>query len=518
MPRGREDLPRQFPAVQFQVVCNAMTAAGLPPDASLSQVMSLIDFVLCNPTVFDHWLRARHPRRHLGERSGNRAWESFTARCFLTWSNWRALDGPPLQVDVVVGCLDRIAGLVGMDRFPEGFSSVASVLPPTPPVITAFESIRVPLLLVPEDIECAEPACGRRRLHLATDATHATSSFALRNGLALFCQAVTSECPNCARRYTVDGSSTLDPLSGSRSHAYTNEAPFLRVGDNLYVDRHFAATQDAAIYRFHANFGSFANFVSDALGSSSPTARERYRFTQRQSKALFVQASLRRIAASVGQTFHSQSDLDSGRLAAAAYEALANPTPGVHVQLGGYFPAGRSHSCNTCHLPAMAAAPAVVQMVPGVGQNGVGLEGNPVAAPVQGQEVSCAAIDGLVVGPYVRSCTSYGDALTVLFRGARTHTRSDKAIKDAFGAARIRPQTFGSLHCAGLTWLSMATSAMSSIATLLYFLRRAPAQPTNTFGTTGSMLSAAKLARWQPSPDESCGFVSSRVLPGFSPW
>jgi hypothetical protein len=400
MPRTYEADARPFPAVTFSSVCQALAACGLPGDIALSQVMALIDFVLLNPTVFDHWYRSDHPRQALGERRGNRGWETFAVNCFSTWSNWRGLDGPPLPFAGIASFLDSWARLAGLDRYPANYSTDLAAPPASPDVLIGFEAIRPPLLLVSAEIECSNVDCQRRRLHLATDATHAASSFAIRSGALHFCQSPISKCTACNRHFAVDDQTDPPDANGRRLRRFSNNVPFVRVGDNLFVDAALGKMQEAAIYRFHANFASFANFVFDSLGIVSPVIREQFRFTQRHAKSLFVQSSIRRLAASVDRVFHSASDLNATALAEAAYVQLANPTPGVQIDLGGYFPAGRTHACDVCHLPAVPAPnPA------GGGPGGLGpLDGQPLLPPANGQEVNCAAIDGLVVGPYV-SCS-----------------------------------------------------------------------------------------------------------------
>jgi hypothetical protein len=303
-----------------------------------------------------------------------------------------------MPYDALRAVLPALASLFGLDNLPSGFATRVHDALPAPPAVAGFEPIRPPLLLLTRQIECSLEGCQRRALHVGTAPGSVVDVFAVRNSLCHFAQAVPAVCSSCHSHYRVDNSSSFIPGSVNRRTTFVNDAPFLRVGDSLYADETLATALDSAIYLFHGNMGSFANFVSDTFGLPASLARYRFEFSQRHAKSLFLQSSVRRVARSIARPFSFDGVLGPDDLAQQAYDQLANPEPGVNVLLGGYFPSARRHACDVCHKSVL---------VP-VGPAGHAAVEAPVyAAPPHQGEVNCVAVDGIVCGPLVRACPDF---------------------------------------------------------------------------------------------------------------
>ena len=80
------------------------------------------------------------------------------------------------------------------------------------------------------------------------------------------CPVLTGKCTECNTTYYADHE--CPPMQGNQSQhsrVYLNCAQYLKVGQNLWVDRYFSNTVLSGIYHFHASAAAYVEFWNDAV-------------------------------------------------------------------------------------------------------------------------------------------------------------------------------------------------------------------------------------------------------------
>ena len=183
---------------------------------------------------------------------------------------------------------------------------------------------------------------------------------------------MTGKCPLCDTRYSADRERFLDPKDNNWKRLYINNARYLKVGQNLWVDRSFSKAVMNGMFSFHASSQAYTQFWNNSYGSTSTN------ITLRHVWQAFTQESIRTIAAESSHSIELIDNLPISEVTEKAYDILGHK--------GSINPATH-HSCSECtHAYKQSIDPTAVPI------NDMNVEA---------EDVKMVVLDGIVMGPTV---------------------------------------------------------------------------------------------------------------------
>ena len=224
-------------------------------------------------------------------------------------------------------------------------------------------------LLCPTTFTCTTATCNPRALLQGTkdrDIPH--SKLIIGTTIYERVPVLTGKCPSCDTRYAADRERFIDPNdSVTWKRLYTNNARYLKAGQNLWVDRSFSKAVMNGMFSFHASSQAFTEFWNNSYGSPSTT------ITSRQVWQAFTQESIRTIASKSSQSLELMDNLPIAEVTGKAYDILGH---------NGSMHAATHHSCPECsHAFKQSMDPTEDVM------------------NIDAAEVKMVVLDGIVVGP-----------------------------------------------------------------------------------------------------------------------
>ncbi|KAF8806235.1 hypothetical protein BYT27DRAFT_7295054, partial [Phlegmacium glaucopus] len=183
---------------------------------------------------------------------------------------------------------------------------------------------------------------------------------------------LTGRCPTCDTRYAADRERFPDPDDNPTWKCLSNNnARYLKVGHNLWVDRSFSKAVMNGMFSFHASSQAYTQFWNNSFGTTTTT------ITLRHVWQAFVQESIRTIAAASSHSFELLDNLPISEVAGKAFDILGH---------NGSIHAATHHSCSECSHPYKHHV-------------------NPTAASmdmdIDEAPVKMVVLDGIVIGPTV---------------------------------------------------------------------------------------------------------------------
>jgi hypothetical protein len=143
-----------------------------------------------------------------------------------------------------------------------------------------------------------------------------------------------ASCRTCRSRFYPDRITYRSANSG-RLQKLEWDCSYLRISQTgVWVTRDLAFAQEKAIYRFHAGFFNFAEWLNDTNGTKTLTVR--------QSQKMFTEHFARRLIQGhqMQDTFQCPANPSSNGLAKAVRDAIG--------QDGGIIPGAMEHECTEC--------------------------------------------------------------------------------------------------------------------------------------------------------------------------
>jgi len=148
-------------------------------------------------------------------------------------------------------------------------------------------------------------------------------------------QVLSGLCGVCQTRYYADHESTPNG-SGQYDKVYINSAKYLKIGQNLWVDRQFSAAVMNGIYNFHASASAYTAFWNNVFVNRISTLGK---VTRRQIWHAFIQESIRFMGSMSDIDLVVQDKLSIAEVTKEAYHVLGE---------GGVIRAANGHACNEC--------------------------------------------------------------------------------------------------------------------------------------------------------------------------
>src|SRR5882762_6445803 len=244
------------------------------------------------------------------------------------------------------------------------------------------DKIKPVRLLCPRTFTCTTASCSPRSLlQLTRDRDIPHTKLIIGTTTHNDVPVLTGKCPTCDTHYTADHECFLDSNDNiTWKQLYTNNAQYLKVGQNLWVDRSFSKAVLNGMFSFHASSQAYAQFWNNSFGITTNA------ITLRHVWQTFVQESIQTVAAASSYSLELLDNLPISYVAENAFDILGQ---------NGTIHAAIPHSCSECTHPYKAT---VNINAPNPPVDGMDIDAGPPSA-----DTKMVVLDGIVMGPTVSS-------------------------------------------------------------------------------------------------------------------
>ena len=374
---------RDFPNISFQSF-NSFISSTFHPDISLSTVLFLLFSLTENSDLLN--LHSRQQQ------------QIFTSEKVINYTGWMSA-----LVNAVLNQLDEEAiSHLFLNSDPENdrnkllggkvhaMAQKLKLLPYTKsnhfkpgrvqPI--SHNKIKPVHLLCPRTFTCTTATCNPRSLlQLTRDRDIPHTKLIIGTTTHNEVPVLTGKCPICDTHYAADHERFLDPNENmAAKRLYTNNAQYLKVGQNLWVDRSFSKAILNGMFSFHASSQAYAQFWNNSFGTTTNA------ITLRHVWQTFVQESIRTVSAASSYSLELLDNLPVSDVAEKAFDILGQ---------NGIFHAAIPHSCSECTHPYKAT----VDINPPIPLE----EGMNIDEAIPSADIKMVVLDGIVMGPTVSS-------------------------------------------------------------------------------------------------------------------
>jgi hypothetical protein len=397
-----------FPDIPFKVF-SAFITNTFGPKVSLSTVLMLLFTLNANTDLLNLHARSKNKRFQYEQVRSSSTWMNALSGSIqknTTKKKLKSLFKPDEMPEDLLGeeateltsiKLNAFANLLGLNPYGSDGKFKQKLYP------ISNQSIEPLLVICPTSYCCMDNGCEPRSLLMLTR-TNQIPEVTLIKGTKIFKNVLvlSAYCPKCDTSYFVDHE-TYGPLNDKRK-TYLNDATYLKVGQNTYVDRIFSNAVVNGVYSFHASTAAYAEFWTNSYGKGHSV-----KVPRRQIWQTFIQESIRSVSQSLEITFETNNNPSIAELTNKAYDSLGE-NGGIRLSDG--------HACSECTQEYKATAdyapqnndPAAVlgvdneAPIPGLANGNVTIPIVPNQAPNDGattekSPVKMVVMDGIVMGP-----------------------------------------------------------------------------------------------------------------------
>ena len=127
-------------------------------------------------------------------------------------------------------------------------------------------------IICPVSVECQTLSCNCQSLHLDTRDRDVTRVPMIK-GTKVYdgVHVLSGKCSTCGTKYYADHESSTQAAVRGKTKFYLNNAKYLKVRQNLWVDCTFSKSVINGTYSFHGSSASFAEFWNDSFWSTQKT-------------------------------------------------------------------------------------------------------------------------------------------------------------------------------------------------------------------------------------------------------
>ncbi len=195
---------------------------------------------------------------------------------------------------------------------------------------------------------------------------------------------LSGQCRKCKTFYYSDHERFPDSVQSKKAHkVYLNNAKYIKIGANTWVDRRFTSGVINGMYNFHGSTSAYAQFWNDTFWQDQGTTARQ--ISHRQIWMAFLQESIRTVGTHSKIDLVLQDDISAEEVAKGAYQNFGDK---------GMIRAGDGHSCDECTHKYKATAD-IIEPDGTIRQSASDIEVD--AAPVK-----MVVVDGIVMGQKVR--------------------------------------------------------------------------------------------------------------------
>ena len=362
-----------FPVISFKMF-SSFILRTFNPDISLASVLLMLFSLIENPELLNLHAKQKYPALYGEKKSVANGWIKALGKkiveqlgndpqlLFPTWnfnsSQWER--DFALKLDGFI----ELLGLTPYDNNGNLIQKLKSV---------SKKEISPVYCVCPISMACTTTTCKAYHLSLATRVRDIPQIILIK-GCTVFKNAysLSGKCDHCNTLYSGDQES-YQLQNTQRKDAYLNSARYLKIGQNLWVDRTFSNALLNGMYSFHASANAYVEYWNNSFGLQNPA--NAVKLSRRQIWQTFIQESIRTIASSSNILFEIDANAAIDHVTEQAFDLLGN---------NGLIQIASDHSCEDCSKPYKTSITDA---------------GDPNAP------VKLVVIDGIVMGPTV--CYSF---------------------------------------------------------------------------------------------------------------
>lgn len=325
----------KFPDIKFSLF-NVFIQKTFGQDISLSAVLVLLFTLIENPELLSLHSRQQNPVFLNENQITMTGWIKSLSRAILhRFKNDASIlfnekDLPKQQSQQILELshkLDRFIKFLGLSSYDKKKKTKRNLLP------INQESIKPIYILCPINAECMDAHCEKRGLLQTTKVKDVPLVTLIKNNTVFEDTPVlVGGCTKCDTSYYADHERFKE--NGQWKECYLNSARYLKVGQQIWVDRNFSHGVLSGIYNFHASAAAYTQFYNNFVLSNSGISLSR-----RQIWQAFIQESIRLVALGSQMNLEVPEKLNIEELTSQAFNILGN---------NGIIQEGIQHSCSEC--------------------------------------------------------------------------------------------------------------------------------------------------------------------------
>jgi hypothetical protein len=259
----------------------------------------------------------------------------------------------------------------------------------------SLKEIQPVQVICPDSVICETMSCEPRSLLQWTKARDIPMVTLIKN-FAIHTQTpvLAGHCPGCNTIYYADHERAPAGSESKFDRVYLNTAKYIKLGQSLWVDRHFSLAVLSGMYHFHASSASYAQFWNSIFSENTGVV-----VTRRQIWQAFVQESIRLQASELKMSFTIEDGKAIDHVTKMAFETLGN---------NGIINNALNHSCSECTHKYKETADVIDNIDPsstvGMESEETGSRGrrnesdNDVDNDGETAPVKMVVVDGIVMG------------------------------------------------------------------------------------------------------------------------
>jgi hypothetical protein len=210
----------------------------------------------------------------------------------------------------------------------------------------SHESIQPALLICPKSSVCLTSGCNRPSLKQNTRSRDIPRVTLVKDTNVYHnVQLLSGCCGKCGTIYYADHERIPASEGIEAMKVYLNNAHYLKVGQNLWVNRQFSAAALNAMYDLHASASGWTKFFNDTYGS------EDFKVSRRHIWAAFVYESIRQVSDASGVEFSIRDTSSIDEVTQTAFISFGN---------NGIIQSAENHSCEECSQPFRATSDVIL--------------------------------------------------------------------------------------------------------------------------------------------------------------
>lgn len=210
----------------------------------------------------------------------------------------------------------------------------------------SHNSIQPVLLICPRSSVCLTLGCNRSSLKQNTRSRDIPRVTLIKGTeISHNVQLLSGCCDKCGTIYYADHERTPASEDIEAMRYFLNSAHYLKVGQNLWVNRQFSCAVLNAMYDLHASASGWTKFFNDTYGDDD------FKVSRRHIWAAFVYESIRQVSDASGIDFYIRDSASMEEVTQTAFITLGN---------NGIIQSAENHSCDECSQPYRARSDIIL--------------------------------------------------------------------------------------------------------------------------------------------------------------
>ena len=332
-----------FPNITFAIF-SEFIQKNFSSDISLATVFTVLLTLTHNPLLLTLHARQQNPAVQGENKSKTSGWIKALARALKgkldAQSHTLQTDSEEETTvsDTSLGeKLDKLSKLLKLYPYNTKGKFQNKLMP------VSHTEIQPAIVICPDSFECEDMACKPWALHQVTkyrDVPRVT----LIKGSEIYknTSVLTGECKRCRTFYSADHEHLTQNITETETRCqklYLNSATYLKIGQNLWVDRVFSNAVVNGMYSFHGSAAAYMEYWNNCFGAPQQQQDKPFKISRRQVWQAFVQETTRTIAAASDINLELNDGLAIDEVTKEAFNILGE---------NGLIRASDKHSCSEC--------------------------------------------------------------------------------------------------------------------------------------------------------------------------